>query len=706
MMTQMIDTGPGLPDRLGATVKAMGNAGVGGSGVNFALFSYHATDVELLLFDRPDAAEPSAVFQLDPKTNRTGSYWHIFVPGLKAGQLYGYHLNGPFAPEEGHRFDPSKVLLDPYARAIVDDPYDRVIATQYGVENCAQAMKSVVVDPGAYDWENDQPLRRDFNESAIYEMHVRGFTRHHSSGLPDAKRGTYAGLIEKIPYLQRLGVQIVELMPVFQFDRQSAPGDRSNYWGYEPVSFFAPHRGYSSRQDWLGPVDEFRDLVKALHRAGIEVILDVVYNHTAEDGSDGPTISLRAIDNRIYYLLDLANRADYIDDSGVGNTLNGNHTVVRRMIMDSLRYWVQEMHVDGFRFDLASVLYRGQDNQVLQIPPLLWDIDSDPVLAGTKIIAEAWDAVGLYQVGSFVGDRWAVWNGRYRDTVRRFVKSDAGVIRDLSDAICGSSQVFMQPDRNPMRSVNFITAHDGFTLNDLVSYNDKHNEANGEGNQDGSNQNNSWNCGAEGPTNDPQIDALRRRQIRNFFTILLLSQGRPMFLMGDEVRNTQHGNNNAYSQDNEISWFDWDKVNEEQGLLRFVSGLLRFRQKSKLFRRQSYWAGPGGTNIVWHGVHLQQPDWGDQSHSIAFELFTPNGDDEQEHIYIALNAYWEPLTFQLPNLPAEWGWARLVDTSQSSPLDFADPPILLEENQKHYPLTTRSVVVLIAQNKSQGGMTI
>ena len=705
-MTQMIDTGPGLPDRLGATVKAMGDAGVGGSGVNFALFSYHATDVELLLFDRPHAAEPSAVFRLDPKTNRTGSYWHIFVPGLKAGQLYGYHLNGPFAPEEGHRFDPSKVLLDPYARAIVDDPYDRVIATQYGVENCAQAMKSVVVDPGAYDWENDQPIRRDFNESAIYEMHVRGFTRHHSSGLPDAKRGTYAGLIEKIPYLQRLGVQIVELMPVFQFDRQSAPGDRSNYWGYEPVSFFAPHRGYSSRQDWLGPVDEFRDLVKALHRAGIEVILDVVYNHTAEDGSDGPTISLRAIDNRIYYLLDLANRADYIDDSGVGNTLNGNHTVVRRMIMDSLRYWVQEMHVDGFRFDLASVLYRGQDNQVLQIPPLLWDIDSNPVLAGTKIIAEAWDAVGLYQVGSFVGDRWAVWNGRYRDTVRRFVKSDAGVIRDLSDAICGSSQVFMQPDRNPMRSVNFITAHDGFTLNDLVSYNDKHNEANGEGNQDGSNQNNSWNCGAEGPTNDPQIDALRRRQIRNFFTILLLSQGRPMFLMGDEVRNTQHGNNNAYSQDNEISWFDWDKVNEEQGLLRFVSGLLRFRQKSKLFRRQSYLAGPGGTNIFWHGVHLQQPDWGDQSHSIALELFTPNGDDEQEHIYIALNAYWEPLTFQLPDLPAEWGWARLVDTSQSSPLDFADPPILLEENQKHYPLTTRSVVALIAQNKSQGGMTI
>ena len=355
----MHDTKPGLPDRLGATVED--------NGVNFALFSYHADEVELVLFDRPDADEPSAVLRLDPATNRTGSYWHIFVPGLKAGQLYGYRLNGPFAPENGHRFDPSKVLLDPYARAVVDDQYDRNIASQHGVENCASAMKSVVVDPTLYEWEGDRPLQQTFDNAAIYEMHVRGFTRHPNSGLPDATRGTYAGLIEKIPYLQRLGVQIVELMPVFQFDRQSAPGDRPNYWGYEPVTFFAPHRGYSSRQDWLGPVDEFRDLVKALHRADIEVILDVVFNHTAEDGADGPTLSLRGIDNRIYYLLDAANRAEYINDSGVGNTLNGNHTVVRRMIMDSLRYWVQEMHVDGFRFDLASVLYRGQDDQVLQI---------------------------------------------------------------------------------------------------------------------------------------------------------------------------------------------------------------------------------------------------------------------------------------------------------------------------------------------------
>ncbi len=707
MVTQILDTGPGLPDQLGATVKAMGDTSVGGSGVNFSLFSYHATGVDLLLFDRPDAAEPSAVYRLDPQTNRTGSYWHIYLSGLKAGQLYGYRINGPFVPEGGQRFDPSKVLLDPYARGVVDDSYNREIASKYGVENCTQAMKSVVVDPDAYDWEKDQPLRRDFNESAIYEMHVRGFTKHPSSGLPDATRGTYAGLIEKIPYLQRLGVQIVELMPVFQYDRQSAAGDRPNYWGYEPVSLFAPHRGYSSRQDSLGPVDEFRDLVKALHRAGIEVILDIVYNHTAEDASDGPTISLRGIDNQIYYLLDPANQAEYIDDSGVGNTLNGNHTVVRRLIMDSLRYWVQEMHVDGFRFDLASVLYRGEDNQVLQIPPLLWDIDSDPVLAGTKIIAEAWDAAGLYQVGSFVGDRWAVWNGRYRDTVRRFVKSDTGVIRDLADAISGSPQVFSLPDRGPMRSVNFITAHDGFTLNDLVSYNDKHNEVNGEGNQDGSNQNNSWNCGVEGPTDDPEIDALRRRQIRNFFTILFLSQGRPMFLMGDELRNTQNGNNNAYSQDNEISWFDWDKADEEQALFRFVSGLLRFRQKSKLFRHRAHWAEPGGIEIVWHGVHLNQPDWGEQSHSLAFELSNPESDDEHEHLFMMLNAYWEPLDFQLPNLHAGRCWARFVDTSQPSPADFAEPLVRLPEGQNSYPAAARSVVVLmVAQNKSQGGKAI
>jgi len=678
---------PGTHDLLGATPQT--------DGVNFSLFSYHATEVELLLFDHPDQGQPSAVFRLDPESHRTGSYWHIFVPGIKTGQLYGYRLHGPYQPEQGLRFDPAKLLLDPYARAVIDDQYDRAIASQYGRENLSTAMKGVVVDLDNYDWAGDQPLKRTFNDAAIYEMHVRGFTKHPSSKLPEAKRGTYAGLIEKIPYLQQLGVKIVELLPVYQFDRQSAPGGRPNYWGYEPIGFFAPHRAYSSQQDPLGPVDEFRDMVKALHRAGIEVILDVVYNHTAEDSHDGPTISMRGIDNRIYYLLNPANRAEYINDSGVGNTLNGNHTIVRRLIMDSLRYWVQHMHVDGFRFDLASVLSRGEDNQVLTVPPVLWDIDSDPVLAGTKIIAEAWDAAGLYQVGSFIGDRWAVWNGRYRDTVRRFVKSDTGTVRSLADALSGSYNVFSQLDRDPMRSINFITAHDGFTLNDLVSYNDKHNEANGEDNRDGNNQNDSWNCGAEGPTDDPQIEALRQRQLRNFFTILLTSQGRPMFQMGDEVRRTQRGNNNGYCQDNEISWFDWSRVDSQSDLMRFVKGLLHFRQNSALYRDRHYWLEPGGTDVHWHGIRLGQPDFGDNSHSLAFELTHSN---LQDHLYVALNAYWEPLKFELPPLPTGRAWGRLVDTGQPALADFSEPAVLLPDDTFTYLAQSRSAVVLVEQD--------
>jgi glycogen operon protein len=685
----MIDVkgiGPGRPDPLGATPQA--------GGVNFSLFSYHASQVELLLFDRQDQAQPSAVFQFDPDTHRTGSYWHVFIPGLKAGQLYGYRVHGPYQPEQGQRFDPAKLLLDPYARAVIDDQFDRAEAARYGVENLATAMKGVVVDLAGYDWEGDQPLRRPSYDAAIYEMHVRGFTKHPSSGLPEGKRGTYAGLIEKIPYLQHLGVKIVELLPVYQFDRQSAPGGRPNYWGYEPVAFFAPHRAYSSRQDPLGPVDEFRDMVKALHRAGIEVILDVVYNHTAEDNQDGPTISLRAMDNRIYYLLDPDNPAEYINDSGVGNTLNGNHTIVRRLIMDSLRYWVQHMHVDGFRFDLASVLSRGLDNQPLKDPPILWDIDSDLVLAGTRIIAEAWDAAGLYQVGSFVGDRWGVWNGRYRDTVRRFVKGDTGTVADLADSTSGSLDVFSQLDRDPMRSVNFVSAHDGFTLNDLVSYNDKHNQANGEDNRDGNSQNDSWNCGVEGPTDDVQVEALRQRQLRNFFTILLTSQGRPMFLMGDEVRRTQQGNNNAYCQDNEISWFDWGQVEAHKDLSRFVRSLLHFRQDSLLYRDRCYWSEPGGTDIHFHGVRLGQPDWGENSHSLAFELTHA---DVQEHLYLVFNAYWEALEFELPPLKEGRRWARLIDTAKPSPEDFSKPAELLPESMRSYRAQARSAVVLTEQ---------
>ncbi len=669
---------PGRPHPLGATV-------VDG-GVNFSLYS-RATAVELLLFDLDDRANPSLTIDLDPVHHRTDNYWHVFVPRIAPGTLYGYRVDGPYLPEEGLRYDRSKVLLDPYAKAVIDDDYDRERAARHGESNLGASMLGAVVDPSAYDWEGDEPLRRRLAGGAIYELHVRGFTRQRSSGVRKKRRGTYAGVIEKIPHLKRLGVEMVELLPVYQFDRDSAAGDLRNYWGYQPVAFFAPHRGYSSRRRPERAVDEFRDMVKALHRAGIEVILDVVYNHTAEDGVGGPTLSMRGLDNPSYYLLPGDDPSGYVNDSGVGNTINGNHTIVRRLIIDSLRYWVEEMHVDGFRFDLASVLSRGADNVPLADPPILWDIDTDPVLAGTKIIAEAWDAAGLYQVGSFAGDRWAVWNGPFRDTVRRFVKSDRGTVEALADSIAGSPRLFARP----MRGVNFVTAHDGFTLNDLVSYDHKHNEANGEDNRDGTEQNHSWNCGVEGPTDDPEVESLRRRQIRNLFTILLLAQGRPMFVMGDEARRTQHGNNNGYCQDSELSWLDWDLVDEHEDLVDFVARLLRYRSNSAFHRDDRFWSQPGGADVTWHGVELDRPDWGGESHSLALELTYR---DRPEHLYVALNAYWEPLEFALPTTSSGRTWAVGVNTAADPPDDVPSPPSPLADGTTRLWVAPRSSVAL------------
>ena len=671
---------------LGATVTP--------GGVNFSVYSRGASGIDLLLFDREDDERPERVIRLDPAANRTYHYWHVFAAGVRPGQIYGYRAHGPWDPVNGIRFDSTKVLLDPYGLAVVvPKGYSRDAARMDG-DDAATAMKSVVTDCSAYDWEGDVPLRRPSSQTILYEMHVRGFTQHPNSGVPGDKRGTYAGVVEKIPYLQKLGITAVEFLPVFQFDAQDAPPRRVNYWGYAPVSFFAPHHAYCSCLDPLASIDEFRDMVKALHRAGIEVILDVVFNHTAEGDHRGPTLSLRGLDNATYYILE-ADRSRYANYSGTGNTLNANNPVVRRMILDSLRHWVVNMHVDGFRFDLAAILSRDGSGRVIPSPPVLWDIESEPALAGTKLIAEAWDAAGLYQVGSFVGDSWKEWNGRFRDDVRSFFRGDEGTVGAFVDRLAGSPSLYAHKGREPEASVNFVTCHDGFTLNDLVSYDRKHNEANGEGNRDGTDDNRSWNCGVEGPTDDPGIDKLRTRQVKNFFTTTMLAPGMPMMLMGDEVRRTQHGNNNAYCLDDETTWFDWTLVAKRADLLRFVSMLNAVRALRDPGYEQERWSLSQlleRSDIGWHGVRLNDPDWRSSSHSIAFMARPPK---EGRLFHVMINAYWEPLSFELPPVDdAGHPWRRWIDTFLDSPDDIADWDQAPEVAGSSYRVRPRSVVIL------------
>ncbi len=664
-------------------------------GVNFSVYSKHATAVELLFFNHDDDPRPARVVRLDPAVNRTYHYWHLFVPSVKAGQIYGYRVSGPNEPEKGLRFDPGKVLLDPYGRAVVvPHGYTREAASRPG-DNAGTAMKSVVVDTAAYDWEGDQPLKRHVSRTIVYEMHVAGFTKNPNSGVTQERRGTYAGLIEKIPYLQKLGVTAVELLPVHQFDMFACPPGKTNYWGYQPVSYFAPHQAYSSRRDPQGPVDEFRDMVKALHRAGIEMVLDVVFNHTAEGKHDGPMLCFKGFANDAYYILEKDKRF-YSDYTGCGNTLDASNPIVRRMIIDSLHYWVREMHVDGFRFDLASILTRDESGAPVANPPVLWDIESSPVLAGTKLFAEAWDAAGLYQVGSFVGDSWKEWNGRFRDDARSFFRGEDGSTPRFADRLVGSPEIFGHEDREPEQSVNFVTCHDGFTLNDLVSYDRKHNEANGEENRDGSDDNRSWNCGVEGPARDPEVEKLRNRQVKNLLTVTLLSVGMPMVLMGDEVRRSQGGNNNAYCQDNETSWFDWTLVEKHPDILRFETLLIERRrlrdvehEKERLTLNQMLRAA----KCAWHGVKLNQPDWGDHSHSIAF---TAELQKEGLLMHMIMNAYWEPLEFELPLLGGGKKWRRWIDTALNTPHDITpwrESPAIGGATYRAEP---RSVVVLFS----------
>lgn len=682
---------PGRPLPLGATIAA--------KGVNFAVFSRNAKSFSLLLFNRGNP-KPLAEIPLDPKINRTGDIWHIFVLGIDLSFRYGYRSDGPFDPKgSGHWFNKENILLDPYALALEGG---EIWGGQDGGWRCC-----IVADD--FDWEDDRPLNLPLKDTVIYELHVRGYTVHESSGVQN--RGTYKGLIEKIPYIKSLGVTAVELMPVFEFNElenkrvNPKTGERlKNFWGYSTMAFFAPKASYASN-GWDGnQVKEFKDMVKAFHRAGLEVIVDVVFNHTAESNSEGPVISFRGLDNTVYYLLD-AESKDYLDLSGCGNTVNCNHPVVREFIMDCLRYWVMEMHVDGFRFDLASILRRKEKGELLPGSSLVEVIEQDPVLARTKIIAEAWDTQ-VNQVGGFPG-RWAEWNSHYRDDVRRFVRGDSGMVPVLATRIGGSSDLYQASGRRPYNSINYITCHDGFTLYDLVSYEHKHNEENGEDNQDGSDQNFSSNSGTDGPTNDSRVNALRLRRIKTFTTILMVSHGVPMILAGDEFGRTQQGNNNPYCQDNPISWIDWRLAEKNAGLLRFFRKVIALRNAHPVFRRPHFLTGKDTNldkhpDVSWHGLEVGKPIWSQDARVLAFVLDGSELPHEKRDndFCVILNGNQVKHSFEVPEPPADKVWFRIIDTGKPSPEDILDEdkgePVILENK---FPVLPMAAVLFISRRR-------
>ncbi len=652
---------------------------------NFALYSKNATAVTLLLYSEADPATPVDTYSMRLPGNKTGRIWHCRLPAerVERAKYYAYRVEGPFDLAEGHRFDPEKILLDPYADAVWFPPaHSRAAASRSG-SNAGRAPLGVIEIRGApFDWGNDRRPRHG-HDAIIYEMHVKGFTARANSGVAPDRRGTYAGVIEKIPYLKELGVTVVELLPVFQFDPQER-----NYWGYMPLNFFSPHHSYSANREPGGQLDEFRQMVKALHEAGIEVVLDVVYNHTGENDENGPNYSFRGIDNTSYYLLE-PDRARYRNDAGTGNVLHCANRYVRKMIVDSMRFWVEKMHVDGFRFDLASIFTRNSDGSVnLDDPPVISQITSDPAFENVRLIAEAWD-IAQYQLGrSFPGYTWLQWNGRFRDEIRRFVKSDDGMIGALMARLYGSDDLF--PDTRtesyrPFQSVNYVCSHDGFCLYDLVSYNTKHNLANGHDNNDGANDNYSWNCGVEGDDNAPsEVLALRRRQVKNFCALLMLANGTPMFVAGDEFLNTQGGNNNPYNQDNETTWLNWDLLGRNAGVFRFFKNMIAFRKAHPSLGRSTFWRG----DIEWYGAS-GPPDLSYSSHSLAYLLRGgPVGDQD---IYVMINAWWQPLEFEFQQgLAGEW--RRVVDTGLESPEDIGDPvPVA----GRKYALGPRSVAVFV-----------
>lgn len=669
------------------------------NGVNFSIASGEATHVELLLFEKADSPKPYEIITLGPEIHKTFFFWHVLIEGLGGDIHYGWRIDGPNdVKKTGLRFDGKKVLLDPYTRGVTHVLWDRKRASKPG-DNLECSMRCVMPSDDDYDWEDDKPIERISQTMIIYEMHVGGFTRHPSSRVTHP--GTFSGIIEKIPYLKTLGISHVELMPVMAFDEQAVPEGAANlglknYWGYNTHSFFSPHPGYCIEPLKGSQRMEFRDMVKALHRADIGVILDVVFNHTAEGGAEGPTINFKGFGNNVAYHLDRHDRSIYHDYTGCGNTINCNHPLVCTFVKDCLEYWVREMHVDGFRFDLASVLMRGEDGNPLEHPPATWNIELSDTLVRSYIIAEAWDAVGLYQVGNFPGFRWKEWNGRYRDVMRRFVRGEKGFIGEVATRIAGSSDFYEHQRRLPTNSINFITCHDGFTLNDLVSYNEKHNHANGENNLDGMNDNFSWNCGLEGETHRADIIFLRKQQAKNFMTLLFLSQGIPMMLFGDEVLRTQRGNNNCYCQDNELSWFDWTLVEKNHDMFRFVTELIAFRKRHPSLMRKRFFTGKkiNGKNmpdIAWHGVNLNEPLWDNpEANILAFTIGSIAEDEKDLHVMLNMSGD----SIKMP-LPQSYGhvWYRVIDTSLPYPDDIARHGDEKKIKSPFYFVAPRSIVV-------------
>ena len=713
----VVRTQKGSPLELGAVVLP--------DGVNFSIYSKDATKVVLCLFEKEDDKKPAQEIELDPAVNKTGNIWHIFLEGLKPGALYLYRVDGPYNPPKGQRFSFGKFLFDPYAKAFTKGSVFLSYRNNHkkgsmdaSKQDLSDFPKCVVIDDCDFDWEDDKPLNYPLEKTIIYETHLKGFTAGLSAtGSGDNDSGTYKGFARKIEYLKELGITSVELLPIFEFDENENPNTNPktgkplvNYWGYSTIGFFAPKTSYAFDKTPGGAVKEFKQLVKELHKVGIEVILDVVYNHTAEGNEHGLTFEFRGLQNNVYYSLPQNDMQYYNNFSGCGNSVNCNHPVTGQFILDSLRYWVMNMHVDGFRFDLASILTRGTSGNPWEVPPLTYAISQDPVLANTKIIAEPWDCAGLYQLGGFpAGDhnRWSEWNGRFRDDIRRFIRGDENTSTQAATRIAGNSDLYNHSGRSPLASINFVTAHDGFTLNDLVSYNSKHNEQNGEENRDGSDDNLSYNHGYEGDCSNPKIESIRIRKIKNFLLMLFVSQGVPMMLAGDEMRRTQHGNNNAYCQDNELSWIDWSLAEKNSGLVRFTKNLIALRKAHPVFARTDFFkdtyekGSVGEQEITWYNVNAKTPDWTKMDRFLAFKLSGEQSSvlkTEDNDFYIAANMDRFDLTITLPNPPAGKKWYLVADTSFASPEDIqVDGEEDELSEQRRYVLVSGSCVILMSK---------